>query len=127
MVKDTLPERQSLVSVDTMISGGGGCGTADRRRGTIIPVDRGNSRMLRQSINSYLGQASEVQEELTRLEKRISDLVIYLQGLLGRWEGPMDSSTLEDDQMHEVEERMSIISKSAKGRRADSWALPINL
>lgn len=116
MVWDTIPERQSLVSLtDTVASGGGGVGTVERRRGgTIIPLDKGNSRMLRRSINSYLGQASEVQEELTRLEKRIGELVVYVEERVGGEETPTrELASQDDDQMHEVEERMSLISKSA--------------
>ena len=53
MVREKFPELQALVTGDT-----------EKRRSTKIPLDKGNSRVLRESISNYHGTAPEIQAEV---------------------------------------------------------------
>ncbi|XP_067937997.1 uncharacterized protein [Watersipora subatra] len=95
MVRDSFPELQSLVN-----------GTAERRRSTQIPLDKKNSRVLRQSIANYQGQSTNIQDEIVNLEQMIGQLKTYTLTIPA-------SLPVEDEHMHGIEMYMKNIGCSA--------------
>ncbi|KAF6029134.1 hypothetical protein EB796_012560 [Bugula neritina] len=91
MVRDSYPELEFLVNTNT-----------ERRRSAKIPLDNRNSRILKQSINNYLGQSANIESEIESLERSVSDLNTYTTGV-------PSSLPVEDEQMHEVEKSMKQI------------------
>jgi len=93
MVRDSYPELEFLVNTNT-----------ERRRSAKIPLDNRNSRILKQSINNYLGQSANIESEIESLERSVSDLNTYTTGV-------PSSLPVEDEQMHEVEKSMKQIGR----------------
>lgn len=86
-----MPEQQAL-----MWSGS----ETERRKGTRIPLDKGNSRILRRSISNYLSQQTQIQEEVEELERYIEKISQYITDL-------EHEQTITDNHMYDMEDYMS--------------------
>lgn len=94
MVRESVSELQALVNTDTV----------ERRHNTRIPMDRGNIRVLRQSITYYLGQASQIQEEIVSLEKTVDELRSLVSAL-------PECAPFGDGNMQQVESYMRSVGE----------------
>lgn len=93
MVRESLPEFQSLVRANT-----------ERKRGTRIPLDNRNSRILKQSINNYQGQSANIQDEIVFLEQLIEKLRSYANAV-------PSSLPVDDEQMQEMDKYIKNIGR----------------